>query len=143
MRTMRVAGRRWPVVALLVLVVAAGPACARKYQAEQDGKDVGEALCDLRDASTAEEAQSALQDLESEMDDVSSNYAVFTAEDRADITENLSDLAEHVEGGNATLAQQDMTVIRRSLDHIREDLGEAGKAAIDGLFQGIDDCLDG
>ena len=129
------------VVAVLVLV--AMPACAKKYQAERDGKDVGESMCDVRDADNAEDAQQAVDDLNDEINDVAENYAVFTAEDRADIQENLTDLIEHVRQGDEALAQQDITVIRRSLDTAREDLGDTGQATIDGMFEGLDDCIDG
>jgi hypothetical protein len=100
-------------------------------------------VCDLRDADSPEDAQAALDDLLEELADVEENYAVFTAEDRADIEENFTDLLEHVRQDNDVLAQQDLAVIRRSLDNIRDDLGDAGQAAIDGFFQGVDDCLDG
>jgi hypothetical protein len=130
-------------VAVAVLVLVALPACARKYQAERDGKDVGQALCDVRDADDAAEAEEALDDLNEELRDVGENYAVFTAEDRADIAENVTDLIEHVGQGNEELAQQDITVIRRSLDNISDDLGDTGQATIDGAYQGLDDCIDG
>jgi hypothetical protein len=126
-----------------VLVLAALPACAKKYAAEKDGKDVGQELCDVRDADNAEEAQKAADDLNEEINDVAENYAVFTAEDRADIEENVTDLIEHVRQGNEALAQQDITVIRRSLDNAHEDLGDTGRATIDGVFEGLDDCIDG
>jgi uncharacterized protein YicC (UPF0701 family) len=126
----------------VVLVVVAAPGCAQKYRAEQDGQDVGEALCDLREADEGEAPQ-ALADLEAEIDDVAEEYAVFTAEDRADITENVSDLAEHVSNGDTTLAQQDLAVIQRSLDNISDDVSDTAHAAIDGVLQGVDDCLNG
>jgi 2',3'-cyclic-nucleotide 2'-phosphodiesterase (5'-nucleotidase family) len=129
--------------ALAMVAVVALPACGRKYQAERDGKDVGEAVCDVRDADTPDEAKSAATDLNDEIKDLQDNYAVLTAEDRKDIDENVTDLLEHVRQGNEALVQQDLTVIHRSLENIRHDLGDAGKAAIDGIFEGVDDCLDG
>jgi hypothetical protein len=129
--------------ALAMVAVVALPACGRKYQAERDGKDVGEAVCDLRDAGSPDEAKSAATDLNNEIKDLQDNYAVLTAEDRKDIDENVTDLLEHVRQGNDALVQQDLTVIHRSLENIRHDLGDAGKAAIDGIFEGVDDCLDG
>jgi hypothetical protein len=131
------------VALLAVLVLVALPACARKYQAERDGKDVGEALCDVRDADGEAEVQSAVDSLDREIDDLSGDYAVFTAEDRADIRENLADLVEHVIQGDEVLVQQDITVIQRSLDNISDDLADTGEAAIDGFLQGFDDCVDG
>jgi hypothetical protein len=131
-------------IALLAgVVLVALPACAQKYTAERDGKDVGEALCDVRDADGEAEVQPAVEELENEIDDLAANYAVFTAEDRADIRENLTDLVEHVIQGDELLVQQDITVIVRSLDNISDDLGDSGEAAIDGFLQGLDDCVDG
>jgi hypothetical protein len=129
------------VIAFGVLVAL--PACAQKYTAERDGKDVGEALCDVRDADGEAELDTAVDDLRNEIDDLAANYAVFTAEDRADIQENLTDLVEHVLQGDELLVQQDITVILRSLDNISDDLGDTGDAAIDGFLQGADDCVDG
>jgi hypothetical protein len=132
-----------PLAGLAAALVLVAPACARKYQAEQDGKDVGQALCDIRDADTPEDAKNAAEDLSKQISDVASNYAVFTAEDRADIQNNVTDLIEHVRQGDETLAQQDITVIRRSLENVRHDLGDTGQATVDGAFEGMDDCIDG
>ena len=141
MITTRARRRHVPAIAFVAaLAVLAAPACARKYRSENDGQDVGEAICDVRDADTAEEAQSALSDLNEELDDISDNFSLFTAEDRADIDENLTDMLEHASQGNELLLQQDVTVIRRSMDNIRDDLGDTGKAAVDGILQGLDDC---
>jgi len=130
-------------VALLLVLVLAAPACARKYRAEQDGKDIGNAVCDIRDANSTDEATAALKDFNDKVDDLAEHFALFTSEDRADIRENLNDLVEHAQGQNKALAQQDVTVIRRSLDHIRDDLGDTGQAAIDGIYEGMDDCVNG
>ena len=51
------------IAGLLVALTILAPACAKKYQAERDGKDVGESLCDVRGASTKERRR-ALADLE-------------------------------------------------------------------------------
>jgi hypothetical protein len=134
--------RRLLAIAGLGILVLA-PACAQKYQAERDGKDAGEAYCDVRQADTAEEAAAAVEDLNNELDEIADQVAIFTAEDRADIDENLTDLVEHAMQGNDVLATQDVAVIRRSLDNIRDDVGDTGQAAIDGFFQGLDDCENG
>ena len=82
--------------------------CAKKYSAERDGKKLGEAVCDLRTRTPKEDAQSALDEIENQLGDMSTKYTLFTAEDRADIDENLSDLREHVAAGQEDLAQQDL-----------------------------------
>jgi uncharacterized protein YicC (UPF0701 family) len=131
-----------PLRLVAVTVAAFGllAACAQTLRAERDGRDVGQSICDVRDADTAEEAAAALEDLEAEIDDLAQEVAMFTAEDRADVSENLSDLSEHVAGENEALAQQDITVIRRSMDNIRDDLGQTGQAAVDGILQGLMEC---
>lgn len=129
------------VAALSVLVLTVS-GCARDLRAEMDGKKAGEALCDLRNAEDGAEREAAAADLEKQLDDLNTKYAVFTAEDRADIRENLSDLAEHITDGNTTLAQQDLAVLRRSFGNIRDDVSDLGQAAVDGFFQGIDGCLE-
>jgi hypothetical protein len=122
-------------IAALVLL-----GCGQQYAAEKDGQDLGEAVCDLKDSSTADEAKAALADIQSEVDSLSSNYSIFTAEDRADIEANFNDLREHVASGNAELARQDLTVIRRSIDNVRNDLDDTSQAAWDGVTQAVDDC---
>jgi hypothetical protein len=133
--------RRFAIVGVLAALVMVAPGCAKKFAAERDGKDIGESLCDVRQADTKEEATSALQDLNKEIDDVAGNYSLFTAEDRKDIEEQVSDLVQHQ--GDPNLAQQDITVIRRSLENIKQDLGDTGKATIDGIYEGLDDCDNG
>jgi hypothetical protein len=134
--------RRSALTVMLTAIAAVSVfGCSQKYTAERDGKDLGEALCDLKDASTPEEAASALADVQSEMDSLASNYAMFTAEDRADIDENLEDLREHVAQGNEALIQQDLTVIRRSLNNVSDDLDDTSQAAWDGVKQGVDECI--
>ena len=129
------------LVLVVVSLVLVASGCTRVQRAEQDGKKGGEALCDLREADDAESAAAALEDLEEQLSDLTRKYSTFTAEDRADIRENLSDLVEHVAQGNSELAQQDVTVIKRSIDNIEGDVSDTGQAAIEGFLQGIDDCV--
>jgi hypothetical protein len=126
------------LAATVVLLGAGG--CARQYRAEQDGKDAGEALCDVRGADSPEAAEAAIADFESALDELDEKYGAFTAEDRADISENLSDLQEHIANDNDALIQQDIAVIRRSLENIRDDLSGTSQAAVDGFLQGLDNC---
>src|SRR3954454_6399724 len=107
--------RRFALPLVVVAALTLTPACAKKYAAEKDGKDAGEAACDVRTAAPGE-VDGQLKDLKSQLDDINANYAVFTAEDRSDIDEQLSDLAEHVKDGNEALIQQDVAVIQRSMD---------------------------
>jgi hypothetical protein len=128
------------IAAVAVVAVVAAVGCGQKYSAERDGKKLGEAVCDLRNADNPEEAEAALADVTEQLDDLGNKYALFTAEDRADIQNNLADLAEHVIQGNTTLAQQDLAVLERSADNIADDVNETSEAAWDGFLQGVSDC---
>ena len=126
-----------------VIVVAAllfGSACSQKYSAERDGKNLGQAICDLREADDADDAQEAIADVNEQLDDLGNKFAMYTAEDRADIDNNLADLAEHQAQGQPNLMQQDLAVLERSASNIRDDVNETSKAAWEGVLQGLSDC---
>jgi basic membrane lipoprotein Med (substrate-binding protein (PBP1-ABC) superfamily) len=131
------------VAAISIAAIALLSGCGQKYAAERDGKKVGEAICDLRDAETAEEAQAALEDVNKELGDLGDKYAIYTAEDRADIQNNLADLSEHTIQGQENLANQDLTVLERSAKNIAEDANETSQAAWDGVREGLADCTQG
>jgi hypothetical protein len=139
MMTTRSAVRATALAAALVLVLLSG--CTRNQRAERDGKEAGEAVCDVRDADDAAEADEARADALEELGDLADTYLRFTAEDRADVAENVDDLVEHVVDGNEALARQDVAVIARSLGNIDDDLGDASQAAASGFVQGVDDCV--
>jgi hypothetical protein len=125
-------------VGAAALVLAIG--CSEKYSAERDGKKLGEAVCDLRDADSAEEVESATADIDEQLDDLASKTALYTAEDRNDVQNNLADLAEHAIQGNDVLAQQDLAVLERSVNNIAEDANQVSEAAWEGFLQGLSDC---
>jgi hypothetical protein len=128
-------------LAVAGIVFAAG--CGQKYAAERDGKKLGEAICDLRDADDQEDVQDATEEIQEQLDDLGNKYAFYTAEDRADIENNLADLAEHAIQDQPNLALQDLTVLERSANNIKEDLNETSQAAWEGLLQGLADCTQG
>lgn len=125
-------------VAVGALLLTAG--CSQKYSAERDGKKLGTAICDLRDAASPEEAEQALAEINEQLDDLGNKLALFTAEDRADINNNLADLAEHRIQGQPNLMQQDLTVLERSINNVKEDLNETSQAAWEGVLQGLSEC---
>lgn len=131
---------RTVAVTLTVAALAVTAGCSQKYSAERDGKQLGEAMCDLHDAEDADDAQAALAEIDEQLDDLGNKFAMFTAEDRADIANNLADLAEHRVQGQPELLKQDLTVLERSADNIREDVNETSRAAWDGVLQGLSDC---
>jgi hypothetical protein len=131
---------RLALVPLAIAAIAMSAGCSQKYAAERDGKQLGESICDLRDADDQDAAQAALDDITEQLDDLGGKYAVYTAEDRADVENNLADLAEHVIQGQPNLAQQDLTVLERSVDNISESVNETSSAMWEGVSQGLSEC---
>ena len=126
------------VVAALVAVLATG--CSQRLRAERDGRDLADAVCDLRDATSADARQSALADINKEIDDLGGRYGAATAEDRRDIQENLADLAEHSVQGNEVLIEQDLAVLKRSVQNVRADADDVQESAWNGFAEGIQEC---
>lgn len=126
------------VAAALASLALSG--CSQKYSAERDGKKLGEAICDLRDASTKEEAQSALEDIQKQADDLGSKVSLYTSQDSRKIQQNLADLAEHSVQGNDVLKQQDLAALERNIKQMSKTTNETGQAALDGIREGLSDC---
>ena len=131
---------RIAALAALPIALLLMTGCSQKYAAERDGKKLGEAICDLRDAEDQDDAQEAADDVNNELDDLSNKYAFYTGEDRADVQNNLADLFEHVIQGQPELAQQDLAVLERSADNIAEDVNETSRAAWEGVLEGLSEC---
>jgi hypothetical protein len=128
------------IVAVVVVLLAAG--CSQKYSAERDGKKLGQAVCDLRTATSKDAAQSAFDDVNNQLNDLGNKYSLFTAEDRKDVQNNLADLHEHAIQGNTALMQQDLAVLQRSIDNIAESSNEVTRAAWEGVREGLADCTE-
>ena len=124
---------------LLTLTLLTG--CGQQMRAERDGRDLAEAVCDLREATDETEVESALADIEKQVDDLTRRYGASTAEDRADVQNNLADLAEHRIQGNEVLMQQDLAVLQRSIENIEGDVGDVSSAARTGFADGLNECL--
>jgi hypothetical protein len=132
--------RTLSVLVATAVVVVLGAGCSQRMRAERDGRDLAESVCDLRDASDAEAARQALDDISKEIDDLAKRYGSATAEDRRDIQNNLADLAEHAIQGNEVLMQQDLAVLQRSVENVRGDAGDVQESAWNGFAQGIQEC---
>jgi hypothetical protein len=77
-----------------LMLLATG--CTKRYSAERDGKKLGQAIFDVGDVNR-------------QLDDLGDKFGLFTAEDRADVANNLADLAEHRVQGQPQLMNQDLT----------------------------------
>jgi light-regulated signal transduction histidine kinase (bacteriophytochrome) len=125
-------------------VVAVGAlllgACGGEIRAERQGKQFGDAVCDVRDADDIDEARRQLEQAQREMNDLERIVGRPIEEDVADIEENLDDLVEHIVDDNDALQEQDIAVIQRNLDAIARTLTGKARAAYDGIQQGLADC---
>jgi hypothetical protein len=121
-------------------VFAAG--CGQQMRAERDARDLADSICDLRNADDADGVNEALDDINEQLDDLSRRFGVATAEDRADVDENLSDLAEHAVQGNEVLLQQDLAVLQRSAENIRDEASGVQQAAWSGFADGVRECIE-
>jgi hypothetical protein len=123
-----------------VALFAAG--CGQQMRAERDARDLADSICDLRNADDADDVNEALEDINEQLDDLSRRFGVATAEDRADVDENLSDLAEHAVQGNEVLLQQDLAVLQRSAENIRDEASGVQQAAWNGFADGVRECIE-
>lgn len=127
--------------ALVALVVLLAAGCA-EYSIERDGKDAGEALCDVKNADNQEEAQQALNDAEQNLEDALDTAGRPVSEDVSDIEENLTDLVEHAIQGNEALLDQDIAAIRRNVEAVANTADGAAERFYQGVVQGLGDCSD-
>jgi hypothetical protein len=133
--------RRFVGIVALGAVVALVAGCT-EYRVERQGKDFGEALCDLKNADSAEEAQSALEQMQTELEDALEIVGRPVGEDIDDIENNLDDLANHVSDGQDALSDQDIAAIRRNAEEASETASGSAERFYQGVVQGLGDCSD-
>jgi len=126
-----------PVVLLLI-----GLAACAGFRVERDGRKTGDAICDLKSASSASDAQSALADAQRWLDKAKTITGRPVGRDVRDVNENLSDLAQHAANGNSTLARQDIAVIRRNVQSIVRVTSGHTQRFFQGLDEGLSNCSD-
>jgi len=108
------------------------------FRAERHGKDLGEALCDLEGAETAEDAGEATNDVAAELERALRIVGRPVHEDVDDIQENLSDLTEHV--GQPLLIEQDLANIRRNFAAATAVADASTKRFYEGVMEGLAEC---
>ena len=128
---------------LLIACVALGSIAlggCGQVRAERQGKQAGEAICDVKQADNADDARRQLEQAQREINDLQRIVGRPINEDVADINENLNDMVEHVVNGNDALLDQDIAVIERNIDAIRKTLTGKAQAAYDGVQEGLGEC---
>ena len=130
-------------IAITIGLVAAGSlvlsGCGT-FRAERQGKQAGEAICDVKGADNADDAQRQLQQAQRQMNDLDRIVGRPLNEDIRDIQQNLSDLVLHVSNGREVLQKQDIAVIERNIAAVEKTLSNKGKAAYDGVLEGLASC---
>jgi hypothetical protein len=111
-----------------------------EFRAERQGVQAGRAVCDIKDADNANDAERQIRQAERDFRDLERIVGRPINEDVSDIEENFSDLAEHVVDGNDALIQQDIAVIQRNVNAVGKTLTGKAKAAYDGVQQGLAEC---
>jgi hypothetical protein len=137
---MKLDKRLYVVTAAMAAAPLVFGACGGEIRAERHGKQLGDAICDVKSSDDADEAQRQLRDVDRELDQLQRIVGRPIAEDVDDIDENLSDLVQHVADGNDALVQQDIAVIQRNVDAVTRGLTGKAEAAYDGVLEGLADC---
>jgi light-regulated signal transduction histidine kinase (bacteriophytochrome) len=128
------------VLASLVVGAVVLSGCGGEIRAERQGRQFGDAVCDVKQADDPDEARRQLEQAQREMNDLQRIVGRPLQEDVSDIEENLQDLVEHAVGGNDALQDQDIAVIQRNIDAVRRTLSGKAVAAYDGIQEGLGDC---
>jgi peptidoglycan hydrolase CwlO-like protein len=123
-----------------VLVVALLGGCFGTIRAERTGKQAGEAICDVKNASNGDDAQRQANQAQRKLNDVQRIVGRPINEDLRDVNQNMTDLIEHVRQGNKALARQDIAVIERNVQAVSRTLSGKARAAYDGMQEGLAEC---
>ena len=126
------------VVAIASATVLLG-ACSTEARAERNGKQFGDAVCDLRGSDNANEAQRHLRKAQNELDDLNRFVGRDVRQDLADIDRNLDQLVRDVSKGKS-VREQDVNAIMRNVDEVRSTLSGSAEAAYDGVLEGLANC---
>ena len=124
--------------ALLVVALLGG--CFGTIRAERKGKQAGEAICDVKNASNGDDAQRQADQARNKLNDVQRIVGRPINEDLHDVNQNVTDLVEHVRQGNKALAHQDIAVIERNIQAVSRTLSGKARAAYDGMLEGLAEC---
>lgn len=125
------------VLALMLMVAG----CSPKYSSERDGKALGQAVCDLRESEDADERQAAIDDINSELENLEQEYAFYTSDDSDAFQDAIDTFRSDAEAGDVQAMQQDLASLDERAQNTAQNAGDVTKAAWDGLRQGLSDCI--
>ena len=125
---------------ITLTAVALGVAGCAGWRSEKQGRDVGRAVCDVKNADNADQAQRALNKLNRRMDDAQRIIGRKVGEDVQDIQNNLNDLVNHASDGQKTLAKQDVAAIQRNVQTVANQAPGLTGRFYQGVNEGLGDC---
>jgi hypothetical protein len=109
------------------------------YRAERQGKQAGDALCDLKNGGK-DDAERNADKVKREFNDLQRIVGRPANEDLSDIDQQITDLIEHLRQGNDLLVSQDLAAIQRNVNAVARTLTGKAQAAYDGVQEGIAGC---
>jgi hypothetical protein len=129
--------RRWLIATVTVLaLVVAGCAGLRS---ERSGRDVGRAICDVKNASPGD-VQQQLTKLRNKLNDAQRITGRPVAQDVNNIDNNINDLVNHVSDKQSALAHQDVVSIQRNVVQAADQASGLAKRYYQGVAEGLGDC---
>lgn len=131
----------WAVwVCVVVGSLALMTGCGR-FRVERQGKDVGKEICDLKSASSAQDAKDIVNRIQKDVNDAQRITGNKIDQDVRSISEQLSDLQKKVPNGNSALAQQDISVIQRNLAQAIDSTSGHVQRFYQGVSEGLANCV--
>jgi cob(I)alamin adenosyltransferase len=132
--------KRLLLVPTVIVVLGVGVAGCAGLRSERQGRDVGRAICDIKKADNADEAQRALDKFNRRAEKAQRIIGRPITEDVKDIQNNLNDLVTHASQNQDNLAQQDVAVIRRNVQTVSNQGPELVRRFYQGVSEGLGDC---
>ncbi|HEY3832996.1 MAG TPA: hypothetical protein VGO03_11940 [Acidimicrobiia bacterium] len=122
-----------------VVLVGLGAGCSG-LRTELKGRDVGRAVCDIKNADNADDAQNALDKANRKLDGAQRITGRSVNQDVRDIQNNLNDLARHANNAGNTLAKQDVVEIQRNVAAVANNAPALVKRFYEGVSEGLGNC---
>jgi hypothetical protein len=135
MKTARIAA------AALALATAAFAlaGCTTEARAERKGKEFGDQVCAMRNASSTESAQQHLTRANDKLTDLNRFVGRDVRQDINDLDRNLSQVANDVAKGH-DVREQDLNAIVRSVESAISTTTGSARAAYQGMLEGLNAC---
>jgi hypothetical protein len=133
-------GTRIAAAALALGIAAfALTGCTTEARAERKGKEFGDQVCAMRNASNTDSAQRHLRKANDKLTDLNRFVGRDVRQDVNDLDRNLSQLANDVAKGH-NVREQDVNAIVRSVESAISTTSGSTRAAYQGMLEGLNQC---